>query len=589
MPIMVISGCDLRIVEMQRWQEANHRSSRLSVGWCLAWILPLSAIALLGTESVQATVTSADIAPAPVTLAPQPLDQPLANAVLALDPALAESSLDTPILEIGDRGPAVAALQTLLADLGYGSTADIDGIYGPGTAAAVAQLQTERGQLSNGQVSVATWGVLWAAPWDGVDWHRGDLRVNAAPPIDPNQPPAPSPFWLVGMPAIPLLGGLLTYWKRRLLHHADPALSSGALSSGAISMTPNWMRYFPLIGLTAVSLVAFGSYVVVRDQLSPPVLAALDQVADTQSGQLDDWFDQQRQAVLEAATASEILPQIEVLLTNRDTQNPEFLTAYTIFSAYLETLEGFGETRPEISLLTNGGIVVFSTATQREGQYQPIQNTTTYFEAQQANVVPNIYISPITQTLQITFATPVLNETEQRLGVLAIDLDLGNLDQRIRQFPSLQALPEIALLDSRSSYTVGRASLVKNEIIRGADTLDPETQPADDGVSSRGIDTAMDGTSGEGLYLNYDKVPVIGVYRWAARHNLALLVEVNQAEVFEPARKIARNILAVGLALTAIISLVLSRRPPTAFNAGSPSSSSGSPTPERSPGVPNSQ
>ncbi|NJN21007.1 MAG: hypothetical protein HC812_07210 [Leptolyngbya sp. RL_3_1] len=412
--------------------------------------------------------------------------------------------------------------------------------------------------------------------------------VNSSEPLDPNQLPPVSPLWLVSMPAVPLLGGLLTYWKRRLLPQAMPT-SEPCLSSNAPPMPPNWMRYFPLIGLTAASLVAFGSYVVIRNQLSPPVLAALDQVADTQSVQLDDWFDQQRQAVLEAATAPEILPQIEVLLTNRNTQDPDFLQAYTIFSAYLETLEGFGETQPEISLLTSGGIVVFATETQREGQYQPIQNTTTYFEATQANVTPNIYISPLTQALQITFATPVLNEIDQRLGVLAIDLDLGNLDQQIRTFPPLQDLPAIASLESRSSYTVGRASLVKNEIIRGADDLDQTTQPADDGVSSRGIDTAMGETSGAGLYLNYDKVPVIGVYRWAARHNLALLVEVNQAEVFEPARKVARNILAVGLILTAVVSLVLSRRPPTALGSGSPPSDRGSSASKRSPGVPDSQ
>jgi peptidoglycan hydrolase-like protein with peptidoglycan-binding domain len=486
----------------------------------------------------------------------------------------------------GDRGAAVESLQVLLTGLGYGSTG-ADGIYGDGTAQAVADLQTDLGQPLDGQITFQTWGLLWAAPWQDFEV-AGPPMVDSSPPIVPHQSPPPSPLWLVSMPAIPLVGGILTYWKRRLLQTrpADPTLRPTLPSSVYPPMTTNLVRYFPLIGLTVVSLTAFGSYITFRSHLSPPILTALDQVADTQSSQLDDWFDQQRQAVLEAATASEILPQIEVLLTNRDTQDVEFLKAYTIFSAYLETLEGFGETQPEISLLTNGGIVVFATDTQREGQYQPIQNTTTYFEAQQANVVPNIYISPINQTLQITFATPVLGETDQRLGVLAIDLDLGNLDQRIRKFPSLQALPAIADIESRTSYTVGRASLGKNEIIHGANALDQETDRSEEGVSSRGIDRAMDSISGDGLYLNYDKVPALGVYRWAARHNLALLVEVNQAEVFEPARKVARNILAIGFTLTALISWVLSRRPPAALTPDLPAVSQDSAAPDVSPGIP---
>ncbi|MDA0266153.1 MAG: cache domain-containing protein [Cyanobacteria bacterium] len=559
---------------MQRWPKADRRLSRQKLLMGLGWSLPVAAAVVFG------------IAPARATIAPPP-DQPLADPALAL-----EADLGLAVLGIGDRGPAVETLQLLLANLGYGSTASLDGIYGAETAAAVAKLQAEQGQPSNGQVAFPTWGLLWAAPWHPLEMGWGDrvLMVDQSPAIDPNQPPPPSPLWLISMPAVPLVGGILTYWKRRLMRPTDPdAAPDSPFSSGAYPpMTANWVRYFPLIGLTGVSLIAFGSYVALRSHLSPPVLAALEQVADTQSEQLDDWFDQQRQAVLEAATAPEILPQIEILLTNRNTQDPEVLKAYTIFSAYLETLEGFGETQPEISLLTSGGIVVFATETQREGQYQPIQNTTTYFEAKQTNVTPNIYISPLTQALQITFATPVLNETDQRLGVLAIDLDLGNLDQQIREFPPLQKLPAIADIESRASYTVGRASLVKNQIIHGANDPDQDNQPTDEGVSSRGIDQAMAGISGDGLYLNYDKVPVLGVYRWAPRHNLALLVEVNQAEVFEPASRVTRNILAIGFTLTALISLVLSRRPPPLI-PDLPSSDSGSPAPEGPPGVPDQQ
>ncbi len=449
----------------------------------------------------------------------------------------------------GDRGSAVASLQRLLTALDYGDLID-DGVYGAETETAIRAVQQRYRQSPTGVTTWQTWGVLWASPWQGIAPQTlSSMEFLTAAEKTAQSGPDSSPLWLLIMPAIPLIGGALTYWKRRLL-----GTTAAMTRDSPAPRTPaKIIRYFPLLGLAVASTTAFGSYVVVRSRLVLPAQQELEALADEQALALDAWFEQQRQGVLDAATAPDILPEIEQLVTQPNRQDPETQAAYGAFATYLDALEGFGSSTLAVSLLTSGGIVVFATDQTREGQYQPLQNTTTYFTREQANQVPNLYVSPLTNSLQITFATPVIDDEGRRLGVLAVDLDLTSLHQQIQDTAEASRVA-ITERPSQTSYLVGRASLVQNQIISG-DRDFQATYP--DGVDSYGIETAIAGSSGRSLYLDYDKVPVIGVYRWASRHNLALLVEIDQADVFQPAQQIARRVFTIGLGLTVLLSLLL--------------------------------
>ena len=66
-------------------------------------------------------------------------------------------------LELGDRGELVAEAQRLLSAAGD-SCGQIDGIYGPATAAAVARFQSGARLPVTGNVDAATWRLLQGAP-----------------------------------------------------------------------------------------------------------------------------------------------------------------------------------------------------------------------------------------------------------------------------------------------------------------------------------------------------------------------------------------------------------------------------------------
>ena len=78
-------------------------------------------------------------------------------------------------------------------------------------------------------------------------------------------------------------------------------------------------------------------------------------------------------------------------------------------------------------------------------------------------------------------------------------------------------------------------------------------------VQSLGIDLALAGNQGSGLYLNYDQLPVLGAYRWIASLNLALLTEMPQSKALAPANRLANTILIIGFLSAGILALAVQR------------------------------
>jgi predicted chitinase len=63
------------------------------------------------------------------------------------------------VLRQGSKGAAVQTMQQRLADLGYGIS--VDGNFGPGTRAALADFQGKKGLGNDGACGPATWAALW--------------------------------------------------------------------------------------------------------------------------------------------------------------------------------------------------------------------------------------------------------------------------------------------------------------------------------------------------------------------------------------------------------------------------------------------
>ena len=297
-----------------------------------------------------------------------------------------------------------------------------------------------------------------------------------------------------------------------------------------------------ILSIITIVIISASSYISARETLKQSIYNRLSVASSLKDDEIDQWFQGQYKDALLLAGLDEVKEPTQRL----SEQNNSSRRGQDFYNKLSNLFKRVGAIKPnlqEISILSTGGIVLLSTNQELEGKYQPLGGTTTYFSADDTDVKPTLYRSPITGKTAITFATPILNNQEKRMGVLSITLDLQEIDELIRE--------RTGLGETGTTYLVGRLER-KNTFIVSEES---ETSESIEGVSSRAIDTATDGKNGYGLYKNYAGTPVIGVYRWLDNQNLALIAEINQSEAFAPARALARNILLLGFLATGLLSI----------------------------------
>lgn len=297
--------------------------------------------------------------------------------------------------------------------------------------------------------------------------------------------------------------------------------------------------YFSILSIVTVLLVAISANVRSREALRKSVIDRLDVATSLKESQVNQWVDNQRRDVNLITQLPDLLVNSETAFT-KDRESPEFKASVESLRKFMADIAIVKPNIRQISILTNNGITIVSTDKQKEGKYQPLGNTTTYFTRDQSRIiVPNFYISPISGKAAMTFAAPLSNKSGDRMGVVAVDLDLQGIDDIIRTGTGLGV--------SGETYLVGRLS-TKNILISGANN-----QEVAKDIKSDGIAAAAQGKDGEGLYKNYKNVPVLGSYIWIDNLNLALIAEISQLEAFEPSDRLARDILLIGLSSAGIL------------------------------------
>ena len=126
--------------------------------------------------------------------------------------------LNPPPLAPGDEGDLVQQLQTSLAQGGW-YPGEIDGRYGNNTTQAVKAFQGDQGLPATGITGVDTWQrLLLRLEPQQIFTALPSLTAETltfTPLVVAQPPPPPSPLWLLLMALIPLMGGGLTYLKRR--------------------------------------------------------------------------------------------------------------------------------------------------------------------------------------------------------------------------------------------------------------------------------------------------------------------------------------------------------------------------------------
>jgi len=305
---------------------------------------------------------------------------------------------------------------------------------------------------------------------------------------------------------------------------------------------------FLILSLLTISIVCYTTFHQARESLKLSVFNQLEVAASLKEGELSRWLVAQRQHLLALSQLPEVNTQAMVLLTSKKSAS-EYKFAYKRLEKSLTSFVSKESGLKEIFLLTRGDRILLSTNPIQIGKYQPLaqqsegtQEPTDLFES-------NFYRSPETGQPTITFATPVLSDANKRLGMLVVNLNLDRIDEIIQEQTSIK--------EGCDTYLVGNfgSGLSSRSVLVSAQRFGSVAFP--DGIESEGIVEAMDGNNGQGLYKNYQGVPVIGVYHWLADRDVALLVEMNQNLAFATARQLARSILLIGMILAGVLAAAM--------------------------------
>ncbi|MBE9115508.1 HAMP domain-containing protein [Lusitaniella coriacea LEGE 07157] len=309
-------------------------------------------------------------------------------------------------------------------------------------------------------------------------------------------------------------------------------------------LTARISSYFLLLSLMTVGIVGGVAFLRAREALKEEAFNRLSVAASLKEQEIDRWFEDQERNFFITTQFPEVKEQLQTLL-NKQTPPENYQRAYEQLSAHLKDVAKVSPNFSEIFILDRANRTLVSTNSNREGQYTVAGNFT-YFDFEQIDsgmpIPPIFYVSPATGKTTVTFAAPLRNAQGERVGAILAHLNLDRIDRIVRAGTGLG--------ESSETYLIG-SLVTASDFISKSET---QTKEFPDGVSSAGIDAAMQGGSGSQLYLNYNGVPVVGVYRWLSEQDIALLVELHQSEAFDPARQLAIAIILAGLLAAGLLS-----------------------------------
>jgi signal transduction histidine kinase/DNA-binding response OmpR family regulator len=306
------------------------------------------------------------------------------------------------------------------------------------------------------------------------------------------------------------------------------------------------LRYFLLLSFVSVGAMSAVAYFQSRQAIKQALFERLTLTATLKEDELNRWVDDQREEMLAIVNMPGVETAVERLVRqNADAATLEATERYMrdLMTAIVQRHSSLDE----ILVLSPGGRVVFSTQADAEGRFEALVQYSYVPLSEGQNFHPNFYLSPNTQESRMSFAIPLKDSNHDSTGLLAMHLNLDRIDTIIRKRTGLGKTGETYLIGNQGSSLDSYSFFLSNA----------GHEEFANGVRSEGIDQAMKGSNGAGVYRNYRGVPVVGVYRWLESRDLALIAEISAREAFAPARRLAQTTALTGFGLAGLLAIAV--------------------------------
>jgi PAS domain S-box-containing protein len=292
--------------------------------------------------------------------------------------------------------------------------------------------------------------------------------------------------------------------------------------------------YLTFAAITVVVVIYFAYTQAVRS-LQTNVEDKLTTVAELKKDSLNQWVDeQQRNAVFLSR-----LPELRSLsgrLLNPEESLEDRIMAHGELTKLLNIIVQRTADFQDIQIMDLNGRVVVSVIPTAVGVSQADQPF--FMEGLNKTFTQTFYHSDLLGGTTLTVSTPLFDEGQKRVGVLALHFNMKQVDRIIHEDSRL-------ISESVKTYLVDTSHRVVGD--------DPIFLAQAVPLYSSAIDLALKGQQGSSSYVNHDGVQVIGRYLWIQGQNVALIAEIDRDIALRPARQLAINIGFVGLQISIIL------------------------------------
>ena len=296
--------------------------------------------------------------------------------------------------------------------------------------------------------------------------------------------------------------------------------------------------YYVVFAIVTVTSVAYFAYIQAAKSLRSTVEDKLQTVADLKVSFLNHWVDaQQSNAIFlgrlpELRTLSGILLDPESLSVDRNHAKAEITSLVTLIAQRAPDFQ-------DVQIIDSNGVIVISASPLNIGRSQFDQPF--FIDGQTKTFTQGFYDSDLFGKTTLTVATPLFDNNNKRIGVLALHFNLRQVDGIIREVQGLN--------EPIQSYLITHDRKIVTD--------DPLILAQYPEMHSSAIDLALEGGEGISSYINHDGEAVIGRYLAIENQNAILIVEIDEETALSPARRLAFNIFTLGLILSIILVFVV--------------------------------
>ncbi len=302
--------------------------------------------------------------------------------------------------------------------------------------------------------------------------------------------------------------------------------------------------YYTTFALIILLTMIYFSYTQAVQSLHATVDDKLSTIAALKIDSLHQWMDEQQRNAIFLGSLPELRSMAGELLGDTSTAE-EKSAAQNELEKLLTIIVQRTADFQDIQIIDLKGNIAVSMIPSNTGKSQAdepffIQGITKTF-------TQSFYKSELLGRTTLTVATPLFNNSQKRVGILALHFNMKRVDDIFRK--------EMGTNEAIQSYFFNS----NHELI----TYDPLILTQSQAPDSYAIFSALNGQKGSATYVNQNGVHVIGKYFWLKDQNTALVVEIDEKTALWPAEKLSINIAVTGflvyLILVFLVTLIARR------------------------------